>query len=426
MSERGHRRHGAQRPRRGRERAAASERPHRGGERPAAGERPHRGRERPAANERPHRGWERPAANERPPRGGERPAAAPPRPHRVGPPRAGEWLFTTREGAEVDLVEELELRLGPGAARVLAPALVRAHGAPTAADGALDVTFGRQGFPVDGEVTGEGAAALAAACAPLVAAAAAPRGPWGLQVFTPDTAAGNGLSSLADTLRAATLRALDPAVEARCAEESLLRVTGGRLVQLCLADERRALVGATDFADALSPWPGGRARMRVSGERPSRAARKLEEALAWLGVAPVAGEECVDLGAAPGGWSWVLLQRGARVVAVDPARLQPDLLSRRGLAHRQVSAFTYAPDEPMDWLFCDMAWRPLEVAALLAKWGRRRWARMLVANLKLPMKRKAEMVARLRDVVAGGGWQRVRTRQLYHDRDECTLVAYGR
>jgi 23S rRNA (cytidine2498-2'-O)-methyltransferase len=143
-------------------------------------------------------------------------------------------------------------------------------------------------------------------------------------------------------------------------------------------------------------------------------------------VAPTAGEECVDLGAAPGGWSWVLLERGARVVAVDPARLQPDLLARRGLTHRQTSAFQYAPDAPVDWLFCDMAWRPLEVAALLARWGRRSWARMLVANLKLPMKRKAEMVARLHDIVAGGGWRGVRTRQLYHDRDEVTLVAHAR
>jgi 23S rRNA (cytidine2498-2'-O)-methyltransferase len=350
---------------------------------------------------------------------------APPRP-RTGPPLPGEWLFTTREGAEADLVEELEPRLGPGAARVVAPSLVRARGAPTSADGALDVTFARQGFPLAGEATGEGAAALGAACAPLVAGAASPRGPWSLQAFSPDSTSGNLLAGLVDAVQLATLAALDPAVAARCAPESLLRVTGGRLVQLCVVDERRALVGGLELADALSPWPGGRARMRVSGERPSRAARKLEEAFAWLGVAPGPGEVCVDLGAAPGGWSWVLLERGARVVAVDPARLQPDLLARRGLAHRQMSAFAYAPDEPVDWLLCDMAWRPLEVATLLAKWGRRAWARMLVANLKLPMKRKAEMVTRLREIVESGGWQRVRTRQLYHDREELTLVAYGR
>jgi 23S rRNA (cytidine2498-2'-O)-methyltransferase len=92
--------------------------------------------------------------------------------------------------------------------------------------------------------------------------------------------------------------------------------------------------------------------------------------------------------------------------------------------HVQDSAFTFAPDEPVDWLFCDMAWRPLEVAALLAKWGRRRWTRMLVANIKLPMKRKAELLARIRHVLEHeGGYQELRMKQLYHDRDEITLTA---
>jgi 23S rRNA (cytidine2498-2'-O)-methyltransferase len=120
----------------------------------------------------------------------------------------------------------------------------------------------------------------------------------------------------------------------------------------------------------------------------------------------------------------VLLERRARVVAVDPARLRPELYERRALYHVQDSAFRFEPEETVDWLFCDMAWRPLEVASLLAKWGRRGMAHMLVSNFKLPMKRKAEMVARVRDVVAGGGWRDVRSRQLYHDRDEITLVAH--
>jgi 23S rRNA (cytidine2498-2'-O)-methyltransferase len=93
--------------------------------------------------------------------------------------------------------------------------------------------------------------------------------------------------------------------------------------------------------------------------------------------------------------------------------------------HLQESAFTYAPESEVDWLFCDMAWRPLEAAALLAKWGRKRWARMLVANIKLPMTRKADMVARVRAILQDeGDWKHVRTKQLYHDRDEITLTAH--
>jgi 23S rRNA (cytidine2498-2'-O)-methyltransferase len=178
--------------------------------------------------------------------------------------------------------------------------------------------------------------------------------------------------------------------------------------------------------DALSLFPGGRARMRDLPGAPSRAAMKLEEALAWFGYGPEPGDLCVDLGAAPGGWTFVLLQRRARVIAVDPGRLAPSLAGRRGLTQVVGSAFDFEPREPVDWLFCDMAWRPLEVAALLARWARRRSARTLIANLKLPMKKKAEFAARLRGVVGSGGWRDVRTRHLYHDRDEITLGAWRR
>jgi 23S rRNA (cytidine2498-2'-O)-methyltransferase len=60
---------------------------------------------------------------------------------------------------------------------------------------------------------------------------------------------------------------------------------------------------------------------------------------------------------------------------------------------------------------------------MLAKWSRRNWARVLVTNVKLPMKQKATMVREVREIIHGGGWKRVRTRQLYHDRDEITLTA---
>ena len=89
----------------------------------------------------------------------------------------------------------------------------------------------------------------------------------------------------------------------------------------------------------------------------------------------------------------------------------------------KASAFDFAPDEPADWLFCDMAWRPLEVAQLLAKWGRRKWTRLVVANVKLPMKKKVAMVAEVRDVLSKAGYTRLVTRQLYHDRDEITVLA---
>ena len=64
------------------------------------------------------------------------------------------------------------------------------------------------------------------------------------------------------------------------------------------------------------------------------------------------------------------------------------------------------------------------MAALLAKWGRRHWASALIANVKLPMRQRVEFVRRVRQIVGEGGWQDVRARHLYHDREEVTLAAW--
>jgi 23S rRNA (cytidine2498-2'-O)-methyltransferase len=348
------------------------------------------------------------------------------------PLREGEWLWTTREGAERDLIEELLIAAPDGALRPrkLDASLVASSAAPPLQEGRLDVTFARQGFKVlrvarsteISDVVGELKPALAAQLADQPGHAHA------LHVFVPDSAHGNELSTRAEALRSGLEQALDagsPAPLERL-DDAQLRRHGGLYAQVCVCDAQTAALGCGPSTQALSLWPGGRSRMRLGGDFPSRAARKLAEAFAWLGIAPGSGELCVDLGAAPGGWSWLLLEKRARVIAVDPARMDPKLMQNSRLRHVQGSAFEYTPEEPVDWLFCDMAWRPLEVAQMLGRWARRRQTRLLVANFKLPMKRKVEMVQRLRQLLEHSGFTSVRTRQLYHDREEITLTAHVR
>jgi 23S rRNA (cytidine2498-2'-O)-methyltransferase len=259
------------------------------------------------------------------------------------------------------------------------------------------------------------------------AAAGKPRG-WIVQSWVPDADESNPLAARAaalETAAVARLDALRPDLQLRrLAGTADATRYGGLLVQIALVTAERALVGVMAATDAPTLAPGGRTRVHNPKNAPSRAGRKLVEALDWLGRAPDAGEVCVDLGAAPGGWSVVLLERRARVIAVDPAELAPEVRRMKGLVHVKESAFDFVPTEPVDWLFCDMAWRPLEVAQLLAKWGRRRLATTLVSNVKLPMKQRVEFVERVVAIVAQGGWQDVRARQLYHDREEVTISAW--
>jgi 23S rRNA (cytidine2498-2'-O)-methyltransferase len=344
--------------------------------------------------------------------------------HGCGALERGQWLWTTREGAERDLIEEL-LYARPNAAlrpQRLTGALVASRGAPDERDGRLDLTFARQGFRVAGVARAASVTELAAALTPALTECSAGEARYALHVFVPDSTTGNELAGRAQALR----EALPVASGIELLDDTQLRRHGGKVIHVCVCDAETAALGCTQADNTLSLWPGGRARMRLGGDFPSRAARKLAEAFAWLGLSPGSGELCVDLGAAPGGWSWLLLEKKARVIAVDPARMDQALMKNPRLRHVQGNAFDYEPDEPVDWLFCDMAYRPLEVAQMLGRWARLRHTRLLIANFKLPMKRKVEMVARLRGLLAQQGFVGIRTRQLYHDRDEITLAAHVR
>ena len=332
------------------------------------------------------------------------------------------WLWLCRGGSEIDLVEELLLSQKGMEAEPISVGLVRSSSRPFRHGQPYELTFARQGFPVIAVVRGETPVALGMAAARVVAPMLA-EGPYVLHGFTPDADKLNPLSNDVAAAGSALARSL-PGGAARLVSAVDSPLAKSSFVQLCMLGPGVAAVGVQRVGQAVSLAPGGRLRAS-QGRAPSRAAAKLLEAFAWMGRTPEPGDVCLDLGAAPGGWTHVLLDLRCKVTAVDPARMSPELMKNRLLTHERRSAFDYAREEPVDWLFCDMAWRPLEVAALLARWGRQRMARFLVANIKLPMKRKVEMLTRVREILETGMWRDVHVRQLYHDRDEVTIYAWA-
>ncbi|MDB4976285.1 MAG: rRNA 2-O-methyl-C2498 methyltransferase RlmM, partial [Myxococcaceae bacterium] len=350
------------------------------------------------------------------------------RPDMSEEPHPGHYLLTCREGSEQDLVDELVLAgIVDPPPRILAPALVLAPKVPKLEKRPVELTFARQGFPIVQSVHAHDLDEVSHRISRSLKGQLERAKEYALHVWVPDSELGNPLAAMAIELEEKVVAQLEAALpEAKRVEDSVLRRQGSMLfAQVCLIDPERAVAGVTYSNAALSLARGGRTRVRVIGHFPSRAARKIEEAFAWLNLEPGAGELCVDLGAAPGGWTYVLAERRARVIAVDPAQLRPEILAKKGVSHVQQSAFDYKPEAEVDWLFCDMAWRPLEAAALLAKWGRNRWARLMIANIKLPMTKKAEIVARVKHILeTEGDWKNIRVKQLYHDRDEVTLSAH--
>ena len=103
---------------------------------------------------------------------------------------------------------------------------------------------------------------------------------------------------------------------------------------------------------------------------PNRAYLKLWEAFSFIGVCPQPGEVCLDLGAAPGGWSWVLGTLGAKVIAVDKAPLAPSVLKLSQLEYLCESAFALNPHQfgTIDWVCADIICYPRRLLNLINRW----------------------------------------------------------
>ena len=239
----------------------------------------------------------------------------------------------------------------------------------------------------------------------------------------PDTNDGKALSKLSQALQ---LR-----VGSELIASGLLKKEDALAPRLhiLLTPQREAYLALADPRSASS-WPLGIARLKMPRDAPSRSTLKLAEALhVFVG----SDEErilrpemrAVDLGAAPGGWTWQLIHRGLHVTAIDNGTLKGDLIDNALVKHLREDGFRYRPKRPVDWMVCDMVEQPVRIATLVAMWFREGWTERCIFNLKLPMKKRLEEVNKCRAVIEqalqmSGRDYELRIKQLYHDREEVT------
>lgn len=243
-----------------------------------------------------------------------------------------------------------------------------------------------------------------------------------VRIEHPDTEAGRPLSRLARGLHAPVTTALGRAGITFRPDAPVLHVV--------LLDGTAAIVGLSAIANS-APWPMGIPRLKAPRAAPSRSVLKLEEALAlflsdderagWLRP----GRKAVDLGAAPGGWTWLLAERGLSVDAVDNGHLAAVLNENPRVSHHRADGFRFRPRGAVDWLVCDMVEQPHRIARLAAGWLERGDCRHAVVNLKLPMKQRWRTVAQHLGAIGAAlpSDGRIAAKQLYHDRAEVTVFA---
>ena len=156
-----------------------------------------------------------------------------------------------------------------------------------------------------------------------------------------------------------------------------------------------------------------------------RAERKLEEAIDVWDLAPeLSGADALDVGASPGGWSWVLARAGARVTAVDPGELHTRVSDHPRVNHLKARAETLEYGaECFDWLVNDMnVDPPLAAQVLLGAWGWLRTGGRVVSTLKMggrsrPREALASFVSRLEPQ-----YELEASQHLYANRQEVTLL----
>jgi 23S rRNA (cytidine2498-2'-O)-methyltransferase len=95
----------------------------------------------------------------------------------------------------------------------------------------------------------------------------------------------------------------------------------------------------------------GQRRMKDDPLAPSRSFLKIEEAFSVFGQSPSAGDSVVDLGAAPGGWSYSAAKRGATVFAIDNGPLKKGASDNHAIKHMKQDAFFFGQKNRLTGFF---------------------------------------------------------------------------
>jgi len=175
-----------------------------------------------------------------------------------------------------------------------------------------------------------------------------------------------------------------------------------------------------------SIYPGGNYPDVLPAEAPSRAYLKLEAVLEWAGFVPGAREVAIELGAAPGGASWSLLQRGLEVVGVDPGEMDPRILAHPRFRHVKNSINVLPPSalpQRADWIIADMNTTPNLTLRSARALVMRCLPRAMVLTIKLKTWDLARHVPTWIAEVERWGFTDVRAKQLSPHRQELALVA---
>lgn len=177
-----------------------------------------------------------------------------------------------------------------------------------------------------------------------------------------------------------------------------------------------------------APWWNDklqRSHLELAPEAPSRAWLKIEEAIQLFDLSIGVGDTVLEVGAAPGGAAWALLKRGARVIGVDPAAMDPLCLAQPNFTHLRAPFQELRPVDyhEVTWWLSDLNLAPGSVLSHLGRLLRDAPSpKGLVLTLKLAKPEVALEFTQHQRRVADWGYQ-TQLRLLPSHHREVALVA---
>lgn len=173
-------------------------------------------------------------------------------------------------------------------------------------------------------------------------------------------------------------------------------------------------------AGTSSPWPNGQFNFLEDREGPpSRAYRKLWEALLHMKKMPGPGQSCIDAGASPGSWTWALAKLGASITAIDRSPLAPEVAAMPGVSFIKHNAFTLKPSDfdRVDWLCSDIISYPGALYEWIEGWLESGKVKNYVCTIKMQgVEWDAASVARFASIPGS------KILHLWHNRHELTWM----
>lgn len=203
---------------------------------------------------------------------------------------------------------------------------------------------------------------------------------------------------------------------------------GDLVGDIILIDENEIWLGSHIHSNHHRPFPGGRPDIKLPEKAPSRAYLKLEEAILLNDIKFGTNDVAIEVGSAPGGASFALLERGLTVVGIDSAEMDKIILKNKNFQHIQKSIVDVQPNELpkiVHWILIDINQKP-EIALKALEWLIPKFKKSLkglILTFKFSDWKSTENVQKIEKNIKSYGFKKIISKHLINNKKEINITA---